>query len=76
MDHELVQENSNSPAVYTLSNTIVYLKAIEYLNIRQADLLNGPGTVMKGVQVSKIENRMLYYNYKVLKPLFWKLKTL
>ena len=34
MDHELVLENSSLIAVYTLLNTIIYLKAIKYLNIR------------------------------------------
>ena len=34
MDHKLVLENSNSAAVYTLPNTIIYLKTIKYLNIR------------------------------------------
>ena len=34
MDHDLVLENSSSAAVYTLSNNIIYLKALKYLNIR------------------------------------------
>ena len=34
MDHEHDFENSSSAAVYTLSNTIMYLKAVKYLNIR------------------------------------------
>ena len=34
MDHELVLENSSSNAVNTLLNTIIYLKAIKYLDIR------------------------------------------
>ena len=34
MDHELVFENSSSTAVYTLPNTIIYLIAVNYLNIR------------------------------------------
>ena len=33
MNHELVIENSSSAAAYTLPNTIIYLKAIKYLNI-------------------------------------------
>ena len=44
MDHELVLENSNSAAIYTLSNAIIYLKAIECLNSRLRHLLSGPGT--------------------------------
>ena len=34
MDHKLVLESSSSAAVYTLLNTIIYLKVIKYLNIR------------------------------------------
>ena len=34
MDHKLVFENSSSADVSTLSNNIVYLKAVKYLNIR------------------------------------------
>ena len=34
MDHELAFENSSSTAVYTLPNTIIYLRAENYLNIR------------------------------------------
>ena len=34
MDHDLVLENSSSAAVYTLPNTMIYLKAIKYLNFR------------------------------------------
>ena len=34
MDHELVLENPSLAAVNTLLNTIIYLKAINYLNIR------------------------------------------
>ena len=34
MDHEVVFENSSSAAVNTLLNTIIYLKAVKYLNIR------------------------------------------
>ena len=33
MDHKLIQENSSSAAVYTLPNTIIYLKVEKYLNI-------------------------------------------
>ena len=42
MDHELVLENSKLAAAYTLPNTIIYLKAMKYLNIRQTDLLSRP----------------------------------
>ena len=34
MNPELVLENSSPAAVYTLPNTIIYLKAIKCLNIR------------------------------------------
>ena len=34
MDHELVLENPSLAAANTLLNTIIYLKAINYLNIR------------------------------------------
>ena len=34
MEHKLVLENSNPAAFYTLPNTIIYLKAIKYVNIR------------------------------------------
>ena len=34
MDHKLVLENSSSAGVNTLPNTITYLMAIKYLNIR------------------------------------------
>ena len=34
MNHELVLENSSLAAAYSLPNTIIYLKAIKYLNIR------------------------------------------
>ena len=44
MDHEHVLENSSLAAVNTLPNTIRYLKAVKYLNIRLTDLLNQPGT--------------------------------
>ena len=30
MDHELVLQNSSSAPVYTLKNTITYLKAVNY----------------------------------------------
>ena len=33
MDHKLVLGNSSSAAVNTLPNTIIYLKAVNYLNI-------------------------------------------
>ena len=43
MDHERVTENSSSAAVYTLPNTIIYLKAVKYLKYpTKTDLLNEP----------------------------------
>ena len=50
MDHEVVPENSSSAAVYTLPNTIIYLKAVKYLNIRMRHLLNKPGTYNMGAK--------------------------
>ena len=45
MDHERVTENSSSAAVYTLPNTIIYLKAVKYLKYpTKTDLLNEPWT--------------------------------
>ena len=38
MDHEIVLENSSSAAVYTLRNTIIYFKAVKYLNIRLREI--------------------------------------
>ena len=34
IDHKLFLENSNSAAVNTILNTVIYLKAVKYLNIR------------------------------------------
>ena len=34
MNQKFVLENSSSGAVYTLKNTIIYLKAVKYLNIK------------------------------------------
>ena len=34
IDHELVFENSGSDAVNMLPNTIIYVKALKYLNIK------------------------------------------
>ena len=34
MEHQLTLENSSSAAVNTLPITIIYLKAVKYLNIR------------------------------------------
>ena len=48
MNPELVLENSSPAAVYTLPNTIIYLKAIKCLNIRLSQ--NGPGTNNKGAK--------------------------
>ena len=38
MDHDLVLENSSSAAAYTLPNTIIYLKALKYLNTRLREI--------------------------------------
>ena len=43
MDHKFL-ENPSSAAVNTLWNTIIYLKAVKCLNIRQTDQLNRSGT--------------------------------
>ena len=50
MDHSFTLENSSSAAAYTLPNTIIYLKAVKYLNIRLRHLLNQSGTSDKGVK--------------------------
>ena len=50
MDHELVLENSNSAAIYTLLNAIIYLKAMKYLNSSLRHLLSRPGTYDKGAE--------------------------
>ena len=42
MDLKFVLDNSSSAAVNTLSNMMIYLKAIKYL-ISDLDLLNRPG---------------------------------
>ena len=65
MGHKLVFGNSTSATVYSLPNTIIYLKAIKYLNIR-----------LRQIRVWKIEDRMLYCGCKNLGLLGWKLKTL
>ena len=64
MDHDLVLENSSSATVYILPNTI-YLKAIKYLNVRFN--IN----IKLKVRVQKIDDRMLYYGWKVLRLLCW-----
>ena len=64
MGHKLVFGNSTSTTVYSLPNTIIYLKAIKYLNIR-----------LRQIRVWKIEDRMLYYGCKNLGLFCWKLKT-
>ena len=38
IDQELVLENSSAAAVYKLLSTIIYLKAIKYLNIRLTEI--------------------------------------
>ena len=41
MGHEIILENSNSAADYTLPNTIMYLKAVKYINrLRQISQRN------------------------------------
>ena len=42
MDHKHFPENSSSAALNTLPNTIIYLNALKYLNIRLRHLLTGP----------------------------------
>ena len=58
MDHDLALENSSSAAVCTLLNTIFFLKAIKYLNIRLR-------SIKLKVRVWKIEDQMLYYGCKL-----------
>ena len=43
MDHELFLEKSSSAAVYTLLNTFIYLKALNYFEYQtETDILNQP----------------------------------
>ena len=45
INHKIFLKNSSSAAVvYTLPNTIIYLKAIKYEYHTEADLLKGPET--------------------------------
>ena len=55
-DHDLVLENSSSAAVYTLPNTIIYLKALKYLNIRlRRDLMLYYGCKNSGLLCWKLK---------------------
>lgn len=38
MNHELVFENSSSAGLYTVPNSIIFLKVIKYLNIRLKEI--------------------------------------
>ena len=60
MGHELVLGKSSSAAVYTLPNTIIYLKVVKHLDKTGWD--RSIKRILKlrwGVQ--KIEDRMLYF---------------
>ena len=70
MDQDLVLENSGSAAVYTLPNSIIYLKALNYLHVRPRQIIK-----LK-LSMQKSEDQMLYYGCKDSGLLFLKLKTL
>ena len=74
IDHELVLENSCSAAIYVLPNTIIYFKAVKYLNIRRRRIYQVDLELKR--RVRKNEDRMLYYGCKDLGLLYWKLKML
>ena len=57
MEHEPVLENSSSAAVYTLLNTIIYLKAINYLNVTLTQIYQMYLGLKIGVRI--IDYRML-----------------
>ena len=62
MDHEIIRENSNSAAFYTLPNTIIYLKVVKYSNSRLRQVY-WAGLELK-IKLQKIEDRMLCYGCK------------
>ena len=72
MDQKSVLENSSSTAVYAIPNTIIYLKVVQYLNIRlrQIHLTN----FKLKIRVQKIVDRILCYGCKDSRLLHWKLK--
>ena len=74
MDHNLVLGKSSSAAGNTLPNTIIYLKAVKYLNIRLKQIFQTKLELK--IRVQKIEDRMLYYDCKDSGLLCWKLKML
>ena len=74
MDHGLVPENSSSAALNTLPNTIIYLKAVKYLNIRLRQIYET--NLELKIIVQKSEDQMLFYGCKDLALLCWKLKML
>ena len=72
MNPELFIQNSISAAFNTLPNTIIYLKIVNYLNIRLRQIFE---TNLE-LKMRKIENRMLYYGCKGLELLCLKSKAL
>ena len=74
MDHKLALENSSSAAVNILPNSIIYLKALKYVNIRLRQIFKT--NLEYKIRMQKIEDRMLCYGYKDSRILRWRLKTL
>ena len=62
MGHELVLENCTSATAYTLPNTNIYLKAINYLNIRLRQIYEAD--LKLKTKVPEIEDQMLHYGCK------------
>ena len=72
--NKLVLEKSSSAAVYTLPNTIIYLKTIKHSNIRLRQIYWNDLELK--IRMSKIEDWMLVYGCKDSGLLCWKLKML
>ena len=53
-------ESSSSAAVYTLLSTIIYLKAVKYLNIRMRKI-HQTDMELK-IKVRNVADPVLYYN--------------
>ena len=74
MDHELILVNSSSADVNTLPNTIIYLKAVKYSNIKQRQIFLT--NLELKIRVQKTEDQMLHYGCKDSGLLCLKLKIL
>ena len=74
MDHELVPENRSSEDANILPNTSIYLKAVNYLNLKLRQIYRIKRIC--NLSVRKIEDGVVYHDCKDSGPLCWKLKTL